>query len=204
MSLVKSLSALAVLGVAASAANAGISARWQIIGPGAANQPAGVTTYSLVVDLTGSSLFNVAGLQATLPAGSTYHQDALGSTTTPNPAFIALFPSLAYDTYVGTTAGFAQAPAVPGKYVGPGAAVVGEGQEFNVSWGATPNTGPTGGQGLEIARLSVLGGGVPNVVGGEVRSSDAPNTAVPIPAIPEPATLGLAAIGLGLVSLRRR
>lgn len=202
MSLVKSLSALAVLGVAASAANAGISARWVTI-QGATNQPAGATTYSLVVDLTGSSLFNVAGLQAILPAGSSYfNQVPFGTDTKPSAALIAVFPDLAFDTYVSTT-NDAQAPAIPGRYVGPGAAIVGAGQEFNVAWGATPNTGPTGGTGLEIARLTVLGGGAP-AVNGEVRSSDDPNTAVAIPPIPEPATLGLAALGLGLVSLRRR
>lgn len=214
MSLVKSLSAVVVLGAAASAASAGITPRWVDVTPASypAGVPAGARSFSLVVDLSGASLFNVAGLrldQTDLP-GVTFYNDGFGSDTTPNPAFLPVFPSLAFDTYVGTTAGFAQAPSVPGRYEGAGGAIVGQNGEVNVAWGATPSTGPAGGQGLEIARLTLVG---PLVAGetpvrGEVRASDATGVAVPLPplpvAIPEPATLGLAAIGLGLVSLRRR
>jgi hypothetical protein len=174
----------------------------------------------LVVDLTGTSLFNVANLLARLPAGSTYYNNAFNGDSTPNPAIVAAFPEAAYDTYVGTTLGFAQAPAVPGRAFEPGTANVGTqppgaNRDFDVAWGATPNSGPPLGTGLEIARLTVLGGGVPDVMdqselpgGGTsvsaVFSSDAPNDAVEIPEIPEPATFGIAALGLGLASLRRR
>jgi hypothetical protein len=210
MSLVKSLSAVTALGLAATAANAGISAAWvERTGPA---QPAGARTFSLVVSLTGSSLFNVAGFkldQTDLPGMEVVQVDTIlgPNDFKPTAGLITLTPAVEFDTYVTNTDG--TNPSIPGKYIGTGAAELRSTTAFNVAWGATPNTGPAGGANLEIARISlrnVLNGFTP--VQGEVRSSDDPNTAVPLPpipvAIPEPATLGLAAIGLGLVSLRRR
>jgi hypothetical protein len=199
------------VGLSVSGSSAGITPRWVVIGPGAPNQPAGVTTLSLVVDLTGSSLFNVANLKLTLPPGQTFYQNGVGSDTYPGPNLVTIFPALAYDTYVSTTLGFAQAPAIPGRAFDPGPANVGntppgDNRDFDVAWGATPNTGPLNGTGLEIARISFFGVGFPSYdPRSAVFSSDDPNTPVFIPdPIPEPATALAAACGLGLVLMRRR
>jgi hypothetical protein len=74
-----------------------------------------------------------------------------------------LLPELHFDTYVGTTLGFAQAPVILGRAFDAGAAIVGQGQVFDVSWRAVPASGPPFGQGLEIARLSVIGGAIPDI-----------------------------------------
>jgi hypothetical protein len=209
MHLIKSIAAAATaIGISASVAAAAIQPRFVIIGPGVPGQPAGVTTYSVVVDLSGISLFNVANMLATLPPGSTFYQAPFGSDTAPNPAIVAVFPETAYDTYVSTTLGFAQAPAIPGRAFEPGPANVGnqppgDNRTFDVAWGATPNSGPPMGQGLEIARLSVIGGGVPQIdVRSAVFSSDRPND--PVYFVPEPGAAVVGAIAGAFAMLRRR
>jgi hypothetical protein len=222
MSLVKSLSAVAVLGIAASSVSAAITPRWvQNEVPGTVlalpTVPDDLQSWSLVVDLTGASLYNVSNLKATLPVGGTYYNHAAGGNVKPNPVFVQLFPDLAFDTYVHTTTDGGpggQDPVLPGRAFEPGSPIVGTGRDVDVAWGATPNTGPAGGTGLEIARLSWSGSGVPVVHDGVVTSpanqvsavfdSVNPNVGVPIPQLPEPTALGLAALGLGLVGLRRR
>jgi hypothetical protein len=177
----------------------------------------GAHCVSLMVTLSGGSQYNVSGLNISpltfggLPV-SIYNTPAgeFGSDFAPNPAFFAIFPQVEYDTYVTTTNGASgSAAAVPGTYSGaPGPAVFGP-DRFDVSWGATPNTGTTGT--FEIARITFRGLAntiQPNViVPGEVRSSDQPNVAVPLPPIPlpipEPAELGVAVL-LGSVMMRRR
>jgi hypothetical protein len=137
-----------------------------------------------------------------------YFNHSFGGDTTPNPAVIAAFPELAYDSYVSTTAGFAQLPAIPGPPGPPDAPPVFRGQVMDAAWGATPNTGPLNGQSLEIARASIPSGVIPilNPAGGfgvsAVFSSDEPNIPVPIPPIPEPAASTLIA-GLALTACRR-
>lgn len=217
MSRTRTIVVSAAVGLSASIAGAAITPRWveNPIAPAAiVEEPllANARSFSLVVDLSGASLFNVAGLrldQTDLP-GVTLYNHPFGVDTPPAAPFIPVFPALAYDTYVATTLGSLQAPSVPGKYEGPGAAVVGQNGEINVSWGATPASGPLGGTGLEIARITLLGIPpgfpifVPNIRG-EVRASDAPNVAVPLPPlIPEPGSLALAAAGVAGATLRRR
>jgi hypothetical protein len=162
MSRLSLIASLCIIGSITSSADAAL--RWSlrnnpITSP---TMPAGAQSYSLMVEfLTPGELFNTASLKMTLPAGSSFYNNLFGSDTTPNPALVAAFPDLAYDTYVATTAGFAQAPSIPGRAGDPGAAIVGQGQNFDVSWGATPNTGGTGE--LEIARFTWTGGpGFPN------------------------------------------
>lgn len=218
MSFVKSLSAVVVLGAAASAATAGITPSWRVNPISAAAIAAdprlnGAISVSLLVNLSGASLFNVAGLiitQGDLPGAEFIQVDTLFGPNDfrPSAALIGFAPAVEFDTYVHTT-NDAQSPAIPGPYVATGAAVLRSSTSFDVAWGALPNTGPLNGQNLEIARLTfrnVVPGFTP--VRGEVRAGDDPNTAVflpPIPvAVPEPTTLGLAALGLGLISLRRR
>jgi hypothetical protein len=225
MSLVKSLSAVVVLGAAVSTASAGISASWRQNNiPGSIAALNGYVSYSLVVNLSGNSLFNVAGLRinpSDLP-GVEYYHDAFGAAGQNAPGLSALFPSfpaLEFDTYVSAAGG--GSTLVPGRYEDPGAAQIGNATspdpsiaaapgQVNIAWGGA-NSGTLGAQGLEIARLTFRAPGLTSGftnVRGEVRASDDLNTAVPLPplpvAIPEPATLGLAALGLGLVSLRRR
>jgi hypothetical protein len=160
---------------------------------------ANACSLSLVVSLTGESLFNVAGLkidQTDLP-GAQYFQHIFGDTWPTWPTFDpSQFPDLPYDTHVFTTQPqFSQPPGqlagVPGRYVGTGFALVGRDGEFNVAWGAMPATGPLGGTNLEIARITFLNAGaiteLTMPILGEVRSSDAPTIAVEIPPMPLPA-----------------
>lgn len=173
---------------------------------------ADATNVRLLVTLTGTSLFNVAGFdwdQHTYPGARFFNHPAGGDT---GPLWIPIYPALAYDTSVSTT-NPAQAPSVPGGYLGPGPPNIGFNGDLNVAWGATPNTGPAGGVDLMIMNVTFLNGG-PLVlvdVTGEVRSGDAPNVITPLPpmpvpagAVPEPAVaLPLCLIGVALRRSRR-
>lgn len=216
MSFVKSLSAVAVIGAAASAASAAIVPSWRvnpISSAAIAARPdlANAISVSLMVELTGGSLFNVAGVNVqttgALAGASIVQVDTLfgANDFRPSAALIGFAPAVEFDSYVHTTDANAT-PAVPGKYQGTGAAELRSTSAFNVSWGATPNTGGSGL--LEIARITFLGA-VPGftAVPGEVRDNLNPNAAVALPpipvAVPEP-TMGLALAGLGLLALRRK
>lgn len=175
---------------------------------------------SLQVDLAGPSLFSAAGVRFVVAPGAQFYNHTFGTSTTPNPALFPLFPGVEFDTYVGTTLGFAQAPVVPGRYLGPGAAVVGEGAVFDVAWGAWPSTGPIGAQSREIARLTVIFERYQSVgitAGGEFRSSDQPTVVVPFlpltgflsPTTPEPVNVclvfsALFAVKCGRMRIERR
>jgi hypothetical protein len=156
---------------------------------------ANACSLSLVVSLTGESLFSVAGLridQVDLPGAQYFQQVPFGSDTLPGWFDPNLFPDFPYDTHVFTTQSrFGQPPGVPGRYVGVGVALVGRDGVFNAAWGAMPATGPFGGTNLEIARITFLNAGpisqLTMPVLGEVRSSDEPNVAIPIPPMPLPA-----------------
>lgn len=207
---------LAAVAAAASSASAAIVPSWRgnpISAAAIANDPAlrGAVSISLMVTLSGASQFNVAGLDFSpvlSGSGGTVYNNPFGGSTAPSTALLAVFPALEYDTYV-TGPDRAGAISTPGKYSGAGTADFGPGGSFNVAWGATPNSGSPGI--FEIARLTFLnlaplGGPIP--VNGEVRSSDAPNTPVPVPSIPaeiipEPTTLGIAACMAGALFLRR-
>lgn len=167
---------------------------------------------SLMVELTGGSLFNVAGLDLnevfSRPYIDFYNQTPFGSDTPPNSGLFPIFPDLAYDTYVGTTTN--QAPSVPGG--NPQPASVGQDGKFRVAWGATPNTGGLGPR--EIARITIIDGGpaigltsVP-ITAGLVTDSLNPNTHVPLPPIPTPAAFvpepGMLALIAPLVLILRR
>lgn len=209
MQTIKSIAATVLAAACASTASAAIIPSWRVntISPAAiaaSPQLANAVSVSLMVELTNGSLFNAAGLDlAPLLFGVTfYNQSVFGSDTAPNPLLFPIFPDLEFDSYVGTTT--SQAPAVPGKLNGTGAAQVGTGGQFNVAWGATPNTGGSGPR--EIARITV--DYLPPFVfipmmNGLVIDSLNPNTFVPLPPIiiPEPACV--AALGLAVVLKRR-
>lgn len=220
------LSVLAVVVVAAStlvdtARNAvgGIIPRWitvPIAPPGTPALPNALTV-ALVVDLTGASLFNVAGLrvgQEDVPGAAFYNSPQQQPYPHPSILFAPTTPDY-YDTHVFTTDPY-QAASVPGAYTRQGPALLGETGEVDVAWGATPNTGPAGGTGLPIAQITFLNvdlaaGLVLRPVRGEVRASDDPNTPVslpPMPApaafIPEPTSAAAALIGVLLVARHRR
>lgn len=211
-----------VLAASAPGAMAGISTRWRQnpIPQAAINDDprlAIAASWSLLVDLTGTSLFNVGGLHLQITSShAMFYNHVLGGDVPANPLVLSMFPSLEFDSYVSTTVGFAQAPSIPGRYIGPGAPLVGVDREFNAAWGATPNTGPLHGTGLEIARFTMVFDHFATAfytVNGEVRSSDDPNTAVtfrflgPIPIVPttpEPtAAAGVLALAI-TAAVRRR
>lgn len=209
---------VATLLTAVSTADAAISSRWRrnAITPAAiAARPqlAGAVSVSLVVTLTGGSLFNGAALSFSakdVEVNGFFNQSPFGSDAAPSPALFSLFPDLEFDTYVSTTDG--QTPAIFGRLTGSGPALLGTTagpfgpQEMNVAWAATPNTGPTGGVDLEIARVTYFATSfytteftVP--VSGYVYDSINPNTNIFVPPfpnfqVPEPNCCGLIAASL--------
>jgi hypothetical protein len=221
MSTVKLLFVVAALTIASSFARGAVTPRW-VRNPIAPHVlalppfPDDAQSWSLVVDLSGSSLFSEAKLQATLPPAGAYYNHAGGTNFRYFSLLgMTLFPDLAFDTYVATTTSGRSIgsdpdnpdPVLAGGAFDAGPAIVGSGQQFDATWVATPNTGPAGGTGLEIARLTWSGGGVPIISDGvlnpdgpnpnrisKVFSSDDPNNGVPIPQIPEPASLAMLAL----------
>jgi hypothetical protein len=202
-----------------SSAEAALTAKWRRnpITPAAlaANpQLATAVSVSLVVTLTGDSLFNVAGMKFTandVEVNGFFNQVPFGSDHKPNAALVAAFPDLEFDTYVATTTD--QIATVPGRYVGTGAALVSAPNEINVAWGATPNTGPLGGVDLEVARVTYFGiaqysGDFTVAIEGAIRDSVNPNTDIPIPRfpnfqIPEPSCAAAVLVAAPLVGRRR-
>lgn len=191
---------LATLLSGVSTADAAISSRWRRnpITPAAlaANpQLATAVSVSLVVTLTGGSLFNAAGLSFSandVEVNGFFNQPTFGSDRAPNPGLFPFAPDLEFDTYVTTTDG--SLAAIPGRFTGSGSALVGTAdatgpQQMNVEWGATPNSGPTGGVDLEIARITYFGtshysGDFLVPINGVVIDSLNPNTFVPVPPFP--------------------
>jgi hypothetical protein len=171
-----------------------------------------------LVELTGGSLFNVAGLNlddgvtGALPGARFYQNLHPGCSDIAAPMQIGpqpLPPAAVADTYV-------RGPAtdVPVTAFGPignfnlqvssGFNAIGE--RFNVSWGSTPNSG---GNGIfEIAHMTIVNaqpGFTPITLQfGRVRDSINPNVDVSIPpipvTIPEPASY----LVLCTIALHRR
>lgn len=56
-------------------------------------------TWSLRVTLD-EGFWHVGGMRVTLPAGEVFYNHSLGGQTRPPDALVALFPSVAHDTYV--------------------------------------------------------------------------------------------------------
>lgn len=83
----------------------------------------GAQTFDLKVTTTGTDDWTSTNMQAVISDNSKHwYNDAFGGNGTPNPAFIPIAPSLAFDTFVtspgsypntndGTAPGFAQPPA---------------------------------------------------------------------------------------------
>jgi hypothetical protein len=216
----KLLSAAIAVGLFASAASAAITATWvqnTISAAAITNDPtlATMQSWSLNVTYTDGDWAS-AGLRATLPVGNVFYQNALGGNTKPNPSFVALFPGLAYDTYVTGPAdtGSTGAPSVLGGLTEPTASFGGATDPtpgtLSVSWGDLV-TSPPGT--YEIARLTFPSSVSPSAVTIDQASATFqvnPDGQVSIPGLtggggttPEPATLGLLAVG-GLLGLRRR
>jgi hypothetical protein len=206
----------AVLLLVASNATAAITATWvnNPITPAAiTNDPvlANMQSWSLRVTTDGN--WASAGLEVILPAGLTFYNNALGGSTKPNPAIVAAFPAVAFDTYVsgpGDLGGGTGAPAILGFFPeqpGPGD-FGGTTGRFSVSWGDLVNDPPGT---YEIARLTfpssvdVSGAGYP--VNPTSKTSQVnPDSTVLIPnvgPVPEPTSLGLLAVA-GLLAMRRR
>jgi hypothetical protein len=206
----------AVLGLAASTASAAITATWvrNTITPAAiTNDPLLANMQSWSLNVTTDGNWASAGLEAILPAGSTFYNPALGGNTRPNPAIVAAFPSIEFDTYVSAPAdtGSGGAPAILGFFPeAPGTGDFGgTSGRFSVSWGDLVEDAPGT---YQIARLTFPLGVIPNVrnldpdpnqVNPSRTSQVNPASDVVIPDIPEPASLGLVAAA-GLLGLRRR
>lgn len=215
MRLSKSLCVLAGISACASTASAAIVPFWRVnpITPAAlaaSPQLANAISVSLMVELTGGSLFNVAGLDLSgipLLSGVQYYNHFLGADTIPTNALFPIFPDLEFDSYVATTAAYSQQPSIPGRLNGTGAAQVGTDGQYNVAWGATPNTGGTGS--IEIARVTMLGFfpqiSIPiPITNGLVADGLNPNVNVPLPPLPLPEPMSFAIAGLGVLALRRK
>jgi hypothetical protein len=172
---------------------------------------ANMQSWSLVATTDGN--WASAGMEAILPAGNTFYNPALGGNFRPNPAIVAAFPNIEFDTYVSAPAdtGTGGAPAVLGFFPeAPGTGDFGgTSGRFSVSWGDLVEDAPGT---YQIARLTFPIGVIPNVrnldpdpnqVNPSRTSQVNPASDVVIPDIPEPASLGLVAAA-GLLGLRRR
>jgi hypothetical protein len=160
---------------------------------------ANMQSWSVMVTTDGN--WASAGMEMTLPAGSTYYNPVLGGNTKPSPAIIIVFPQLEFDTYVTgpTDSGSAGAPAVLGFFPeqpGPGD-FGGTTGRFSVSWGDLV-TDPPGT--YEIARITFPNGVIPTVNPLSQTSQVNPDSTFFF--IPEPA--GAAVILCAAVSLARR
>jgi hypothetical protein len=218
----KLLSAAIAVGLFASAASAALTATWvqNTISPAAITADAtlaNMQSWSLNVTYTDGDWAS-AGLRATLPAGNTFYNPALGGSTKPAGALIAAFPNLAFDTYVTGPAdpggGAPGAPSVLGGFPNDPASFGGSGDAIpgtvSASWGDLTSSAPGT---YEIARLTFPSSVAPSAVVVEADSFTSqvnPDGIFNIPGLtggggttPEPATLGLLAIG-GLLGLRRR
>lgn len=168
-----------------------------------------ISTYAVVARTTAQGVVNEVFVDATtdwtnsvsnldLTSGSIY-QDAVGGDQEPNPAFIAVFPTLADDTYAAVPAGY---PALA-SFAGTPAI---NATDFDASWFNTA-AGDVG-TGLKIAQITLS-----NDANGTytVKSYDIETAGVGVevtyPIVngvitPEPATLSI--LGLGAVALIRR
>lgn len=238
MRVLKSLAVVAVL-TGVSTANGAIIPSWRIntitpeqIAASGGQLTSASISVSLMVELTGNSLFNFAGLDLNGPAAGNasniryFHRSGGGATDTdlPDLADVANSPAeiLNIDTRV-STAVRGEAASAPIRLNGSGAAQLGKdgltptsgsnrvGSNFNVAWSAIPNNG---GPGIfEIATITFASGVLPGLTplgigSGFVGDSLSPNSNVALPpipvnlAIPEPTSLAIA--GLGLLALRRQ
>jgi hypothetical protein len=145
-------------------------------------------TYDLVVTVSPGSDWASAELRGTLSSGSFFNH-SLGGNTAPNGAFVALFPALAYDTYITAPNGALPSTQLPHPLDGTGSPI---------AWADFTNTG---GGTFTIARLTTTADAV-GTFSGQVVEAGAPS-GVPFSfVVPEPATLGL--LGLTTLALGRR
>src|SRR5688500_9826183 len=91
-----------VVALCAAPAAAQLTALWQPvpISPKAVDddpQLAQMQSWDLMVTTTGD--WASAGLRAVLPPGNAFYNHRFGSNSEPNPALIAAFPGLGFDTY---------------------------------------------------------------------------------------------------------
>jgi len=199
-------------GAMATSASAAITAFWEqntITAAAIGNDPALAAMQSWSLKVTTVANWASAGLEVVLPAGKNFYNNALGGNTKPNPALVAAFPALAFDTYVSAPGdtGTGGAPAILGFFPeapGPGD-FGGTTGRFSVSWGDLVND--PGGT-YEIARLTFPSDvAIPQLVNPLSQTTEVnPETTVQIPnidVIPEPASLGLLA-AVGILGLRRR
>ena len=156
-----------VLALAApSTASAVIFANWQsnTITPAAITdnpELANMQSWSLIVTHTDGD-WGAAGFEATLPAGNAFFHHFIGSNTKPNPAFLPIFPSLAYDTYVtspGDT-GVTGAPIILGSFPPTSAGADFSAGRLSVIWGDLATTPPGN---YEILRMTFPNGVLPTV-----------------------------------------
>ncbi len=198
MKIAKFVLPVIAAGFAASTAMAATSS-WEVDNT---NTIANVVANKLIADGEGID-WTAAVLVIRLTTGSVHNDAAFGTNSPPNPAFLPLFPTLKWDTYVGILGGV--------NDVGPlGAGDLGSlvvslaGNLVSATWGGTDvtNTGPT-----QIANISLSSdatgtwqlitafAGLPLLQSGGVVEGGA--------VVPEPASLALLGLG-GLAALRRR
>jgi hypothetical protein len=174
----------------------------------------GFITIDIFIDFEGQ--YNGAQMLLDLGAGDIY-QDGVGNDFPPNPAFLGVFPSLAFDTFVamGSAVDDGNNPNLNGGAVdlggAPGAII--SDSMLNAAWG------PGGGVLIEdqvgflVARVTLA-----NTVNGSLlffgSSGSGAFTPLEIPiingamgleaCIPEPSTLPLLLLGLSAIGIRRR
>ena len=208
----KFVTIVVVFSLTAMAANAAITYDFSFVGTKSISAT-NYNVYDLVVTVTGTyedvngdtqtSDWTSAVMDIDLTTGS-FYQDAMGSNTEPPAAWIAMVPSLEWDTYAAVPAGDPSVASFAGTPVL-------DATNYDASWfdSADDGTGT-----FTVARLTVTTDADSNGdFTGTVYDRSTAGTGVDIVGwsvdggnfIPEPATMGLLAMGsLALIRRRRR
>ena len=176
----------------------------------------GFITQDVAIDFGGQ--WTGSQLLIQLTQGNIY-QDAFGGATEPNPALVAAFPSLAFDTFLGagdrTATPSAITPSVAGAAVDLGG---GPSQKFDASgidiaWFAPGGTLLTNGTDFFTARVSLSSNANGTYkylasAGGQISQfSGTINNGVLTPdsaTVPEPVSVAVLGLGASLLGWRRR
>ena len=201
------LASLLVVCLLAGTVSAAASMQWvPVTGPtvGTGSVPSGYSCYDLMVTVDANIGVMEIYAQAETPAAGDFYQDANGGDTKVADAFITVFPSLEFDSYVTMPVSYGiLGAAVDLTPINPRALTFDD-QLLDMAWGASGGA-ESGAGTFHTARLTVKNGRLIDydVYVNTFVSGDDPLVYTFSGTIPESATLGLLLLG-GLIVLRRR